>query len=430
MHSLKTINEQSSSVLSNINTALSQITSVSNGLYKDNSTALFIFDLADLAQNPLSDLLTSYQVKYKTARQKAAIYISDSVSQLTDLFFKMATSPNSFDDLLLAHKFYLGISALLDRCILSTDLASAYLTEALQLETAYGDMITFYMETSSSTANNSCDFVLEQHVDMFSTVALVLAHVHYQVNHWLQNNENMAFYLGAQKIRMLDTLAYNGTITEPTVSTMTTVSIMEAVTITNTTYNNTIPGIKLLVDCPSCFSIIVEVEEVLKSSDRASSCMSEYEDVLIGTLAAINSKLVAPVFSGSVPLYAALDQFESFSEDLSRIKHEYLTGNISGAACATAATSTLQNMALRVQTITDEVKTSVNTFVNTVNDTCLAWNASYNAILHNMTDLLPLYIANTTELYAALSQQDIWFRPYCQWTEFLDFNYQCYRSSV
>jgi hypothetical protein len=88
------------------------------------------------------------------------MYISDSASQLTDLFFKMNASPNSFDDLLFAYRFYSEIAALLDRCILSTGLASTYLTEALQLETAYGDMITFYIETSRFNCKQPCDSYL------------------------------------------------------------------------------------------------------------------------------------------------------------------------------------------------------------------------------------------------------------------------------
>jgi hypothetical protein len=410
MRSLKTIYEQSSTVLSNINTALSQIKSIGDQISIFNS--IFVNkDLSYLSQNALNDLLTSYQAKYKSVRQKAAMYISDSASQLTDLFFKMTASPNSFDNVLPAYRFYSEIAALLDRCILSTGLASTYLTEALQLETVYGDMSTFYDHNSRLAAFQPCYLILELHVEMYSEVALVLAHVQFRVNHWLQNNENAAFDLGAQKMQMLST----GTVVEPTVGTMTTVSTTDTVTQANTTTadNNTIPGVQLLVDCPNCFIIIDVVKKVLKYSDRASSCLSEYEDVLIGTLAAIDSLPDPPAFTGSVALYAALDQFQSFSEELSHHIHEYLTGNISGAACATAATSTLQDMALRVQTITDEVKTTVNTFVNTANSTCLAWNASYNGILHNMTDLIPAFITNTTAtaLYEALSEQAIWQEP-------------------
>lgn len=345
-------------------------------------TSKFVSDMQIIIR-AINKITSSYGDKYKVSRDGAGKYIADSVDLLSDLMFGMLfSSPTEFSNFFDAQQYYVGLSATINECLMSSNMANTFLVQTTSLEEQSTDIWTFYPE--EYMIYGECLSKLSSYKTMLDNAIPLLTYMYQQVGDWLEQNKAKITTVNSDKLFGLNE--------------------------TNTNVTS-VQGLWQLLNCSECISIIysqIQPPIVQLGRDTAAQCLSQFEDAFKS-----NSKLASSMpqftsYSTTSAFDTAKSELETASEQLSALIHAYLTANISGEQCTEQATKLLQDMSVDVQTIASELTASTNSWLTNVDTTQQAIQNLYQNVISDALYLAgSLKIENNTALLAALSKLQI-----------------------
>ena len=432
--------------------ALSRLTQSSMGQLKDSlylltkmSSGLDLFDDGvgeDMAN--LQKVLLSFQQYYnntfKPSRFQAKKYITESFNCLNNLDFVLRSEPTSFTNFSVAYWAYTKLNSLFSACIVDTDLAVTYLTEAINLESRTGkpyvpdqfyksppyDYIELYPYFDYA-CKNSYEVVSET----LKEFAPILNLASRKVSLWLQKNiESIDINTGRfthsesnTPITNFFTTSSQGIMTNENFSNLPDTSSPNTVYSTEIFHADTegsdeyFSGFWTLLECESCDQYLNETWSNLVASltssacFTASQCLTVYESSLFDAIASsLLSLKSTPTFSPSDRLKTSLLSMTAQVTNLEENIHFYIVGSSSGKILSTLAENILNNMSLNLSIIEDEMTVLLRGWENDVT----SWSASiisqYTSVCKNLYEL-SRFLYTSTQLSSGVAGLKMWQQP-------------------
>ena len=349
---LMALSHLTQSSIDQLKDSLNLLSKISSGLdLFDNGVGR---DMVNL-NNVLCNFQLFYNNTFKASRFQAGKYITESFNCLQNLDFVLRLQPFSFTNFSVAYWAYIKLNSLLSDCIVNTDLAVTYLTEAIDFESRTGMPFgpdKFYKSPPYgyierySYYDFACRHSYEVVFGALNGFAPILNLASQKVSFWLQTNTAnierttmRSVQPGSSKLAMnyFTTPSIQSIITDEKFSNLFDASTSNDVHSTELFHaitegsNEYFSGFWTLLDCESCAQPLNKTWNDLIASltsnacyTAASQCFVAYESSLFDAIASsLLSIASTPTFSTSDRLKTSLLSMSAQATYLEENIHSY-----------------------------------------------------------------------------------------------------------
>ena len=404
----------------------------------------------------IANLSAAYSNGQQQTRKLAAEYLLQVFGNMRDLTNEMHKAPIAFKTMHEAQWFYSSVSKLLDKAILSIEIATTYLSQAVS-EEAFNKFEyspdSFYKSKSAATFCQDWYFRMFHFLDRISPM---LSYASLRVSLWLRENSQDIIYSLAKSFQSMSTDSIensqikrlkqgnNYTADNPsqnfTSGSNQTYNINNYTSTTNLVENRSstksnrlmkpisnindsenyvtsyILGFWDLMECYDCnfsldllkhfksnwTSLAKKITE--SASDSTSYCLLQYEHTLEKAYKSVNFSLPdAPIWSLEIALSKFISEILQAVNMLNSITHSYLIGE-------THLQDTINLIKLNFKGVSNNVmnaKQKITLSAVSWRDDIILWqakvNLTYFSIINNLASLLSFLSDNSRHLAPAKS---------------------------
>ena len=344
----------------------------------------------------LANFQSTYISAYKVSRHLAMKYLSQTTRNFQDLSHEMRGAPKSNSSFYDAQRFYTSFYSLLSKCIVSSRLASSYLSQALidelrntHLEYSPGSL---YHDAFEAT---SCNKTYTNILQSLEIIEPFLSYSSQKISVWLKENSQSIIFATAAKFL--------------------NASMNAAVFVDNDNASSDVLDLWTLLVCNSCntteklinySSWIKLVHNLIKFSATLPSCLLAYNDALKMTYIATEQlKTATPTWSLGDILSAYTTSLKQQAQSLNANTHSYITGVSALQDALSIVENIVKYMHTNVTAIEEKIASSSEQWLNDV----ARWRSDittlYESIVSSLVSLYQFMPGNTnlTETVRLLS---------------------------
>ena len=348
-------------------------------------------------QQYFNSFIVAYNSNYKEIRQLASDYVSEAAFELYDLDKRMQLAPTAFEKPNDAQLFLTGMLLLFDKCMLSTNAAIAYLSQAVKDE--------INLHTNSSTKS----FYANETYSLFCNNTY---------SSTLQTLENIINIISFARQKVLLFLAANNDLfSEAAVNTFSIIITNQSLNDNDTSF---IPGLWTLFQCMNCsdgghwpslnYSTWMNFKSNINSNVAVviTQCMLHYEQALSDAYKSTFQ------FVETTPDWSLIAMVDFNKQALKRsgaifnsISHSYILGSVNLQATIQGIESVLENVTASVQNIATIFSSSV---INWNRDVVI-WQNNFIALFQSVfrsTTVFSQFMPNTKGLASTFSSLAMW----------------------